>query len=92
MRIDRLAISGNVGDAKPVGEGTSEMKIDYGPGYRLYFAQCELGQKNISKLASRSFSSPFFLINSELSSMLGKEFRVDIGSMSELIFFWLIFD
>ena len=37
-RIDRLA-SGNPGDAKPVGGGLSEMRIDYGPGYRVYFVQ-----------------------------------------------------
>jgi len=35
-RIDRLAL-GNPGDAKPVGAGISEMRIDYGPGYRVYF-------------------------------------------------------
>jgi putative addiction module killer protein len=34
-RIDRLEI-GNPGDVKPVGEGISEMRIDYGPGYRVY--------------------------------------------------------
>ncbi|MGA3210450.1 MAG: type II toxin-antitoxin system RelE/ParE family toxin [Terriglobales bacterium] len=37
-RIDRLAF-GNAGDVKPVGEGVSELRIHYGPGYRVYFAQ-----------------------------------------------------
>ncbi len=37
-RIRRLSI-GNPGDVRPVGEGVSEMRIDYGPGYRVYFAQ-----------------------------------------------------
>jgi putative addiction module killer protein len=37
-RIDRLAI-GNPGDVKPVGGGISEMRVDYGPGYRLYFVE-----------------------------------------------------
>src|SRR5437762_13492070 len=37
-RLDR-AKSGNLGDVAPVGEGVSEMRIFYGPGYRLYFVQ-----------------------------------------------------
>ena len=37
-RIDRLAL-GNPGDVRPVGSGISEMRIDYGPGYRVYFSQ-----------------------------------------------------
>lgn len=37
-RIDRLEL-GNAGDVKPVGEGVSEMRIDYGPGYRMYYLQ-----------------------------------------------------
>ena len=38
MRIDRLA-AGNPGDVKPVGKGVSEMRVSYGPGYRLYYTQ-----------------------------------------------------
>jgi putative addiction module killer protein len=38
-RIDRLALDGTPGDVKPVREGVSEMRIDYGPGYRVYFVQ-----------------------------------------------------
>jgi putative addiction module killer protein len=37
-RIRRLSL-GNFGDVRPVGEGVSEMRIDYGPGYRVYFVQ-----------------------------------------------------
>ncbi len=40
-RIDSM-IDGNLGDVKPVGEGVSETRIHYGPGYRLYF--CKQGE------------------------------------------------
>jgi putative addiction module killer protein len=38
IRIRRLSL-GNFGDIKPVGEGVSELRIDYGPGYRVYLCQ-----------------------------------------------------
>ncbi len=38
IRIRRLSL-GNPGDAKPVGEGVSELRVDFGPGYRVYFVQ-----------------------------------------------------
>jgi putative addiction module killer protein len=37
-RLDRVEL-GNLGDFKPVGEGVMELRVDYGPGYRVYFAQ-----------------------------------------------------
>ncbi len=38
IRIRRLSL-GNAGDVKPVGEGVSELRVDVGPGYRVYFVQ-----------------------------------------------------
>lgn len=38
MRIERMA-EGNFGDSEPIGEGLSEARIHYGPGYRVYFMQ-----------------------------------------------------
>ncbi len=36
--VDRMK-AGNFGDSKPVGDGVSELKIDFGPGYRIYFVR-----------------------------------------------------
>jgi putative addiction module killer protein len=38
IRIRRMSL-GNLGDVKPVGQGVSELRIDHGPGYRVYFVQ-----------------------------------------------------
>ena len=38
VRIDRLA-AGNPGDVRPVGAGVSELRLNYGPGYRVYYTQ-----------------------------------------------------
>ena len=40
IRIRRLSL-GNPGDVQPVGEGVSELRVDHGPGYRVYFIQKE---------------------------------------------------
>ena len=48
VRIERLA-GGNPGDVRPVGEGVAELRIDHGPGYRVYFIR--RGQELIILLA-----------------------------------------
>jgi len=64
VRIERLA-AGNPGDVKPVGEGVSEMRIDYGPGYRVYFKK--IGQKMVVLLAGGDKSSQSKDIKTALS-------------------------
>lgn len=39
VRIRRIQLTGNLGDFRPVGEGVSELRIDYGPGCRVYFGR-----------------------------------------------------
>lgn len=39
LRIRRLTLTGNFGDVKPVGDGIYEMRLDCGPGYRLYYSR-----------------------------------------------------
>ena len=41
VRIDRLA-GGNFGDSKSIGEGLHELRIDWGPGYRVYYGKIEM--------------------------------------------------
>ncbi len=55
VRIERLAM-GHPGDVKPIGEGVSELRIDYGPGYRIYYKQ--LGQIVVVLLAGGDKAIP----------------------------------
>ena len=48
VRIERL-VAGNPGDVRPVGEGVSELRIDHGPGYRVYYKK--QGQEVVVLLA-----------------------------------------
>ena len=43
LRIDRLRDDDNPGDVKPVGAGVTEMRVDSGPGYRVYYTQTGKG-------------------------------------------------
>lgn len=62
-RVRRLQ-SGNPGDVRPVGRGVSEMRIDYGPGYRVYFVR--RGQALIVLLAGGDKSTQRSDINAAI--------------------------
>lgn len=47
-RIRRLSL-GNPGDVRPVGAGVSEMRVDYGPGYRVYYLQRGAGSTAVRR-------------------------------------------
>ena len=67
-RIIRIRL-GNFGDCKSVGNGVSELRIDYGPGYRVYF--CRVGQKIVLLLCGGSKR------NQEKDIKLAKEYWYD---------------
>jgi putative addiction module killer protein len=68
QRIERLA-NGNPGDVKPIGEGCSEMRIDYGPGYRVYYK--DTGKEVIVLLCGGDKSSQARMV--ENAKKLAKE-------------------
>jgi len=63
LRIERLE-TGTLGDVKPVGEGESEMRIDYGPSYRMYYKR--IGQKMVILLADKEKNTQSKDINTAL--------------------------
>ena len=68
VRINRIRL-GNFGDCKPVGSGVSEFRIDYGPGYRVYFGR--VGEKPVLLLCGGSKK------NQENDIKLAKEYWYD---------------
>ena len=73
-RLDRLAF-GHTGDAKPVGEGVSELRIDHGPGYRIYY--CKQGSLLILLLCGGSKRTQIKDIR--MAQQLAKEWKGQNG-------------
>jgi len=71
-RLDR-AEDGNFGDCKPVGEGVLEMRIHYGPGYRVYFVQRGLEVVILLAGGDKSTQSKDIKTALELARQLRKE-------------------
>ena len=72
VRIERL-IGGNPGDVRPIGSGVSELRINYGPGYRVYYQQ--KGSRLIILLAGGDKSSQARDIEEAL--MLSRQIKED---------------
>ena len=75
VRVDRLA-AGNAGDAKPVGHGVSELRIDYGPGYRVYYLR--EGERLILLLTGGDKSSQQTDI--QLAHQIAEDWRTEEGA------------
>jgi putative addiction module killer protein len=71
-RIERLGM-GNPGDVRPVGDGVSEMKIDYGPGYRVYYKRTGRIIMLILCGGDKSTQDKDIKRAKELAALLGKE-------------------
>ena len=56
LRIRRIALTGNLGDYKPAEDGATSHEFNYGPGYRMYFAQ--RGKEIILLLSSGEINPP----------------------------------
>ena len=72
LRLDRAA-KGNFGDCEPVGEGVSEMRIHYGPGYRVYFTRRDSVVYLLLLGGDKSTQKPDIRHAIEMASTLPKE-------------------
>jgi putative addiction module killer protein len=78
LRIDRITL-GNLGDTKSVGKNICELRIDYGPGYRLYYTRC--GKQIILLLLGGDKSTQSYDV--KMAKKLASEYVVDEGLASE---------